>query len=64
MLRAIWVDNEDERIISEALIRYLSECAHYEENNPYELPRVHDLLRIRTLTNRIKRAKETHEKSL
>lgn len=64
MLRAIWVDDEDERIISEALIRYLNDCAYYEKNNPYKLPRIYDLLRIRTLTNRIKRAKEVHEKSL
>ena len=65
MLRAIWVDDEDERIISEAMIAY--EKFSNGEGAPLELwsPTLElELLRIRALTNRIKRAKEEHEKSL
>lgn len=65
MLRAIWVDDEDERIISEAMIAY--EKFSNDEKTPLELwcpTNKLELLRIRTLANRIKRAKEAHEKSL
>lgn len=71
MLRAIWVDTEDEHIISEALTSYLDNCEYHKQynffcgkDNPCEFPSDYDLLRIRTLANRIKRAKEVHEKSL
>lgn len=62
MLRAIWVDDEDERILVAGMDFYKQICEDEGTKGFWEPVPSSELLRVRTLANRLGRAVEARKK--